>query len=471
MARPPATPAGKSAAKTPPPEDEPDDVAPDTDDGDAAHSRGEAPEPATDGDNDPDFDFDDEPRLVQSGAGSSDDADDDVLPDDENPDEPSSENEPTNARSRWLSPVALAAYGIGLLLLAGIAVLQLTYQGENTGKKEPASAVVALALPPVVEAPPTASSSPTPVPPEPQRPGAGPRPPTPAAPAAGTAATRPQTSPSSRPEPRAPLPPAPDPTLLAKGNFGPVPVIAPDGRRPWQVYARPFPQESSRPRIAILLAGLGMSRAATTSAIQQLPSNISLSFTPYAPGLEQWIAAARAGGHEVFLELPMEPVDYPASDPGPHTLLTSLKPEENLTRLNFLLSRFSGYVGVTNFMGDKFTASAESLTPVLQDLRDRGLMILDARTSRGSVAAQLASDLDLPRAMNNRFLDQEASRVAIDARLLELERIAKQVGTAVGIGFPYPVTLERLAQWAPSLEAKGIDLAPISAIANRQSAQ
>lgn len=265
------------------------------------------------------------------------------------------------------------------------------------------------------------------------------------------------------------LAPAPDPALITEGQNGPLPVIAPDGRQAWQVYARPFEGAGERPRIAIMLAGLGLSQSATKAAIQQLPGSVTLGFAPYARGLEAWMNEARAAGHEVFLELPMEPFDYPESDPGPHTLLTTLGDSDNIDRLDWLLSRTAGYVGVTNFMGDKFTSSPESLGPVLEALRDRGLMFLDARTSRESVAGDLATKIELPRALNNRFLDNEASRIAIDARLLELEEIARTVGYAVGIGFPYPVTLERIARWSATLDEKGIILAPMSAVADLQT--
>lgn len=265
------------------------------------------------------------------------------------------------------------------------------------------------------------------------------------------------------------LAPGPDPALVTEGQNGPLPVIAPDGRRAWQVYARPFEGPEDQPRIAIMLAGLGLSRSATKAAIQQLPGAVTLGFAPYARGLEGWMNEARAAGHEVFLELPMEPFDYPDSDPGPHTLLTTLTHSDNIDRLDWLLSRTAGYVGVTNFMGDKFTSSPESLGPILEALRDRGLMFLDARTSRESVAGELATQIELPRALNNRFLDNEASRIAIDARLLELEEIAKTVGYAVGIGFPYPVTLERIARWSATLDEKGITLAPMSALADLQT--
>ena len=268
------------------------------------------------------------------------------------------------------------------------------------------------------------------------------------------------------------LAPAPQPDLVAEGPEGPLPVIAPDGRMAWQVYSRPFQAaDPDTPRIAIVIGGLGLSQAATESAIQQLPGAVTLAFVPYARDLEGWIAQARAAGHEVLLELPMEPFDYPNNDPGPHTLLTTIDADENLQRLDWLLSRFTGYVGVTSFMGAKFTTSADSMEPILAELNDRGLLYLDSKSSRNSVASDIASELELPSVTSNRFIDRVASRVAIDARLFELERIAKSSGSAVGIGFPYPVTIERVSQWAIALRRKRYALAPLSAVVTGQSVE
>ncbi len=434
---------------------------------------------------------------------TDDDADGDAADEGESDDEylDYSEDEDGGGDGRrpiWLNPLVLTSTVLVLLLGGLIGWLALSYQPAEP--ETVLSAVVTLDPPPP---PPAMAAVPQPVPAGGATPEAGDAPAETGegnvvaasdeddsffeddddAPPA-TASARPgesgETTVAALPEEPTVAPPAlteediklapvPDPALIATGNNGPVPVIAPDGRQAWQVYARPFAADEPRPRIAILLAGLGLSQSATSTAIQQLPGPVTLGFTPYAPRLGDWIGEARAAGHEVFLELPMEPFDYPASDPGPHTLLTSLTPEDNLARLDWLLSRFAGYVGVTNFLGDKFTSSPDSLEPVLADLRDRGLMFLDARTSRNSVAAQVAVEIDLPRAVNNRFLDNEASRVSIDARLFELEQIAKNVGFAVGVGFPYPVTLERLARWAPTLAEKGLVLAPISALANLQT--
>ena len=256
--------------------------------------------------------------------------------------------------------------------------------------------------------------------------------------------------------------------IVSKGLEIALPVIANDARMAWELYARPFELNDPKiPKVAVVIAGLGLSQAATETAIQQLPGAVTLAFAPYAHNLEGWIARARAAGHEVLLELPMEPFDYPNNNPGPHTLLTSLGSDENLTRLDWLLGRFNGYIGVTNFMGAKFTASTNSLEPVLAELNDRGLLYLDSKASRNIVARNITAKLKMPRIWINQVIDHAASRAAIDARLFELERIAKSAGFAVGIGFPFPVTIERVSEWARALRQKRYALAPLTAMVAR----
>jgi polysaccharide deacetylase 2 family uncharacterized protein YibQ len=257
--------------------------------------------------------------------------------------------------------------------------------------------------------------------------------------------------------------------LVEKGKVGTLPAIGPDGRKPWQVYARPFDRTDRRPRIAILIVGVGLSGAASEAAINDLPGAVTLVFNPYAPRLNEWIERARAAGHEVLLSLPMEPIDYPRIDPGPQTLLTSLDKQQNLQRLDWVMSRVSGYVGVVTANGSRFTTSKADLLPILDEIKSRGLMFVDSRTTDQSVAASLARSIGLPRAVSDLVLDQQAARDAIDQRLQQLETMARQNGAAVGItGDVYPVTIERIATWFPTLEQKGIVLAPVSAIADMQ---
>ena len=279
-----------------------------------------------------------------------------------------------------------------------------------------------------------------------------------AAPPAAVAATE---APAPPPEP------APSPAA-APQEAGP--AAAPAAGAPhWQQYSQPFDAADKRPRIAIVLTGLGLASAVTEAAITQLPAAITLSFSPYGRELGQWVALARSNKHEVMLDLPMEPTSYPDDDPGPKALLTALSPAQNLERLNWTLGRASGYVGLATVMGSRFAASETAVTPILEALKDQGLIFLDNRSSQESIAGRLAAKIGVASAVNDRTLDlAQANGVAIDARLVQLEDIARAEGFTVAMGRPYPVTIERLREWAKGLPDRGFVLAPISAVVDRQ---
>ncbi len=258
---------------------------------------------------------------------------------------------------------------------------------------------------------------------------------------------------------------------------GPAPAAVPQeagpqaaaGARRWQQYSQAFDAADKRPRIAIVLTGLGLSGATTEAAITQLPAAITLSFSPYGRELGQWIALARRNKHEIMLDLPMEPTSYPDDDPGPKALLTALSPAQNLERLNWTLDRASGYVGVATVMGSRFAASETAVIPILEALKEQGLIFLDNRSSQESIAGRLAAKIGVASAINDRTLDSaQANGVAIDARLVQLEDIARAEGFTVAMGRPYPMTIERLREWAKGLPDRGFVLAPISAVVDRQ---
>jgi polysaccharide deacetylase 2 family uncharacterized protein YibQ len=173
----------------------------------------------------------------------------------------------------------------------------------------------------------------------------------------------------------------------------------------------------------------------------------------------------REAGHEVLLELPMEPFGYPQNDPGPHTLLTSVNASENLTRLNWLMSRFTGYVGVMNYQGARFTASASALKPVLSSLSSRGLLYVDNGASARSLAPTLARDVGMPTALATRIVDPVQNPEVIATALDTLEKVSLETGSAIGIASGFPVTVDALAEWAQSLAQDGYVLVPVTAIA------
>lgn len=264
------------------------------------------------------------------------------------------------------------------------------------------------------------------------------------------------------------LVPAPVPGLVEDSRNGPLPRIAQDGRKPWQVYARPFPATDKRPRIAIVMSDLGLSGVTTGNALAKLPPGITLAFLPYAERLDDWVERARTKGHEVMLSVPMEPLNYPRDDPGPNALLTMLGPDRNMERLEWSLGKAVGYVGITSTTGSKFTANPAAMQPVIDALKARGLLLVDARANPKSVAGPLANLAGVPRALGDRVIDRDLSRGAIDDQLRELEELAKTNGAAVGFASPYPTTIERLNLWMTALADRGIALAPVSAVVNIQ---
>lgn len=238
---------------------------------------------------------------------------------------------------------------------------------------------------------------------------------------------------------------------------------------PWQRFAAYFLEEDSRPRVAIVMTGLGMSEGVTEAAIRSLPPEVSLSFSPYAHNLANWIGLARVNGHEVLLDLYMEPSTYPLDDPGPQAIMTVLSEEENRKRFDWVLSRGNSFVGLTGRMGSRLLTQPQSLSPVLEDIAEQGLLFVDDRATAGSLGFDLARELDVPAAYSEGMIDApSANRAAIDAKLNRVERLALTKGAAVALAQPYPVTIERLNVWIAELAERGVVLAPISAVVNRQ---
>lgn len=260
----------------------------------------------------------------------------------------------------------------------------------------------------------------------------------------------------------------PNPELIEQTNQGPLPRISPEGRRPFEEYAAPPPRNMHLHKIAMVITDMGQRRNSTQRVISELPSAVSFAFSPYSTNGFEWGEQSRRTGHEVLLMIPMEPVNYPQNDPGPFTLLTSRSARENINLLRASLGRMSGYVGVVNHMGSRFTAASESLRPVLEELQRRGLMLLDSRASQYSRAASMGRDLGLPTAINNNFVDENVNPGEIAKQLAELESRARVYDYAVGMGRPYPVTIDAIKVWAAGLERRGFVLVPISAVANKQ---
>jgi uncharacterized protein len=254
-----------------------------------------------------------------------------------------------------------------------------------------------------------------------------------------------------------------DQRLLEKSRYGMIPVVS-DGLKPFTVYAAEADRAKAAkmPVVAIVVGGLGVGAAKTTDAIMKLPAAVTLAFTPYGSDPAKLTERARAQRHEILLQIPMEPFDYPDNDPGPQTLLTSLGPEQNLDRLYWHLSRFQGYAGIANFMGGRFVVTDAVMQPIVREAAKRGLGYLDDGSAPRSVASSLAAGQAMPFAKADFSIDAVPTAVEIDRTLAKLENLAKERGIAVGIASALPISIERIGIWIKALESRGIMLVPLT---------
>jgi len=254
-----------------------------------------------------------------------------------------------------------------------------------------------------------------------------------------------------------------DQRLLEKSRYGFIPVVA-DGLKPFTVYAAEADRAKAAkmPVVAIVVGGLGVGAAKTADAIMKLPPAVTLAFTPYGADPTKLAERARAQRHEILLQVPMEPFDYPDNDPGPQTLLSTLGTEQNLDRLYWHLSRFQGYAGIANFMGARFVVSDNVMQPIIREAAKRGLGYLDDGSAPRSVAPSLAAGQAMPFAKADLTIDSVPTAVEIDRALSKLETIARERGVAVGIASALPISIDRIAAWSKALDGRGIMLVPLT---------
>ncbi len=323
---------------------------------------------------------------------------------------------------RWTALVA------ALVAVPGGAALLIADHGRNgvAHKAEPRPAV-RLALPPAPKPPPIPNSS---------------------------LASNPSLAAVERPTLPPPAPAAAPPAAL------PSPARIPEAPA-WKRYAIPAPAAQGRPLIAVVIDDMGLDRKRSARAAA-LPAPLTLSWLPYAQDVSQQAAAARSAGHETLLHVPMQPLGR--ENPGPNALTIDLSAEEIRRRVAADLALLPETVGLNNHMGSRFTHDARAMLPVVEELKHRGLLFLDSRTTGGSVAATVAREAGVPTLERDVFLDNEATVEAVRARLAEVETIAKRRGYAVAIGHPHDATLEALDPWLHALAARGFALMPISAV-------
>lgn len=255
----------------------------------------------------------------------------------------------------------------------------------------------------------------------------------------------------------------PNDELLEDSPFGRLPIIGPSGLRPMDQYARPW-SGARGTRIAIVVGGLGLSQTGTQRAIEALPEEITFGFAASGNSLQRWMQEARRGGHEILLQVPLEPFDYPANNPGSETLLTSHSADRNVEDLHKAMGEITNYTGIMNYLGGRFLSSSSALEPVLRDIGKRGLLFLDDGSAAQSKSKIIAKAVEAPHAFADLQLDGELQTNAILQKLDELERIARRNGQAIGVASAFDESIDAIGKWSTEASMRGIEIVAVSAL-------
>lgn len=374
--------------------------------------------------------------------------------------------------------------GLLFALLGGGAILGLSFYIIRAGQVEQAStAEVTLAVPPVPaqETPPATANSPTPPPPSVSR-SSGQDGANVERVQMGDGSVVTKFSPKQRDgdgpliidaqrvgqDPR--MAATPNEDLLEDSPYGRLPVRGPDGLRPMDQYARPW-SGARGTRIAIVIGGLGLSQTGTQKAIQRLPDSVTLAFAASGNSLQRWMQEARRNGHEILVQVPMEPFDYPANNPGPLTLKVDASAAENLKKLHEALGRITNYTGIVSYLGGRYMADADALEPVMRDVADRGLLFLDDGSSAQSLTGKIGKAIGAPIGFGDLTVDSQLDRTQILKKLDDLERIAQRKGVAIGMGSAFDETVEAVADWIEEAERRGIEIVGVASLVSQPAEQ
>ena len=231
--------------------------------------------------------------------------------------------------------------------------------------------------------------------------------------------------------------------------------------------ARAFSNPGNKPTVSLIVGGLGTNATLTRAAIDNLPPEVTLAFAPTTDNLGSWVRRARRAGHEVLIEVPMEPYDFGRQRPHAQVMRVAQTPDENKARLAKLLARTPGFIGVMNYQGAKFATDAAAVDPIMAELSAKGVAMFEDGNLMRSEFSKSAKRSGVAFGKATSAIDARPGADEILQQLLVLETTARERGAALGTGTPFPVTFDILQEWLPTLEEKGIALAPASYYAKR----
>lgn len=291
-----------------------------------------------------------------------------------------------------------------------------------------------------------------------------------ATPSASAPVATPVKTPDAEQQTTQPAPQPTDDTLILapveeRSAKGILPKISAEGTKPWQYFAKQnYVKNTNKPRIAIVISGLGLATTSSQDAIA-LPGQVTLSFSPYGRAATAALSeSARAAGHEVMLDLPMQTERYPAVDPGPYGVRSELTAAQNVDNLTTILTKARGYTGLLGTIRDTVSNNADIIVPLIQSMESRGLLYVAGHSQPPAGMFRIQRQASVPVLLTDIILDDRITETHIRNQLARAEDRARANGKALVVGHSYPITVDLLAEWLPTLESKGIIVVPVSAM-------
>ena len=228
-------------------------------------------------------------------------------------------------------------------------------------------------------------------------------------------------------------------------------------------------EQTHRPTISILIDDIGYKFKEDLRALA-LPGPVAYAILPHGPHTERMSQLAYKKGKDILLHLPMQAEIMDKNEfLGPGALTLNMTREEFLKTLNINIRAVPNLIGINNHMGSLLTQHPGHMQWLMSSIKKNGQFYVDSLTSDNSVAARLAKENNVPYLTRDVFLDHEQGSSYVRKQFMELIRVAKRKGSALGIGHPHIGTIEVLSQVLHDVDKHGVKFVGIKSLLHKQS--
>ncbi len=219
--------------------------------------------------------------------------------------------------------------------------------------------------------------------------------------------------------------------------------------------------EESSSKISLIIDDVG-SEMESLYELSELNLPLTISILPFRRYSKEAAFFAKSKGWEVILHLPMEPINYPAKDPGAGALLVNMSKREIEERLLEIFDSVPYIKGFNNHMGSRFTEIREKMEIVMRAAKKHNLYFIDSKTTNNSIGYKVAVENGIPALERTVFLDSLIDKEFIRRNVKELMEVAKAKGYAIAICHTHPETMEVLKELPITIKREKIDVVLVS---------